>query len=316
MAAESQAHPSGGASGQGAAPLSGQIKALTFDVFGTVVDWRTSIEAALAHALAAKVASPAFPTLPPALQARARELLGSTDGGGAGTGGMTSPRQPPAPTSPTTWPAGFAAQWRASYGAFTRGFEPGVTPWRDVDAHHRDSLGALLGDWGLAGLFAEAEADALAGAWHALAPWPDAAAGIRELQRLGGRGGIVAATLSNGNRSLLRDLDAHGALGFDRLLSSEDFGAYKPHPSTYLGAAGALGLRPDQVAMVAAHLKDLVGARACGLRTIYVERLGEEEWDEHDDRYKDAREWVDIWIPLDSDGFLELARRLGDSTVP
>ncbi|KAL8305928.1 hypothetical protein RB597_003417 [Gaeumannomyces tritici] len=261
MAAESQAHPSGGASGQGAAPLSGQIKALTFDVFGTVVDWRTSIEAALTHALAAKVASPVFPTLPPALQARARELLATTDGG-AGTGGMTSPRQPP---TPTTWPAGFAAQWRASYGAFTRGFEPGVTPWRD---------------------------------------------------RLGGRGGLVAATLSNGNRSLLRDLDAHGALGFDRLLSSEDFGAYKPHPSTYLGAAGALGLRPDQVAMVAAHLKDLVGARACGLRTIYVERLGEEEWDEHDDRYKDAREWVDIWIPLDSDGFLELARRLGDSTVP
>ncbi|KAL8392259.1 hypothetical protein RB595_002452 [Gaeumannomyces hyphopodioides] len=312
MAAESQAHPSGGVDGRplGAA-LGGQIKALTFDVFGTVVDWRTSIEAALDRALAAKAASPAFATLPPALQARARELLAT--GGGTGTGDMTSPRQPPPPPSPTTWPAGLAAQWRASYGAFTRGFEPGVTTWRDVDAHHRDSLAALLEGWGLAGLFTEAEADALAGAWHALAPWPDAAAGIRELRRR--PGGLVAATLSNGNRSLLRDLDAAGGLGFDRILSSEDFGAYKPHPSTYLGAAEALGLRPGQVAMVAAHLKDLEGARACGLRTVYVERLGEEEWGEDDERYKDAREWVDIWIPLDSGGFLELARRLGDATA-
>ncbi|KLU86437.1 haloacid dehalogenase [Magnaporthiopsis poae ATCC 64411] len=65
------------------------------------------------------------------------------------------------------------------------------------------------------------------------------------------------------------------------------------------------------VAMVAAHLGDLEGARACGLRTVYVERAGEEVWGEDEDRYKDARKWVDVWIPLGSEGLLELARRLG-----
>lgn len=283
--------------------LGGQVKALTFDVFGTVVDWRTSIEAALNRALAAKTASPAFPSLPAALQARARELLASGGGGGddAGTECM-----------PTTWPAGFAAQWCASYGRFTRSFVPGVTPWKDVDTHHRDSLASLLERWGLGGLFTDAEVLELSGAWHALEPWPDSAPGIRRLRARG----LVAATLSNGNRSLLRDLDTRGpgpGLGFDRIISAEDFGAYKPHPSTYLGAAEALGVRPDQVAMVAAHLGDLEGARACGLRTVYVERAGEEEWGEDEDRYKDARRWVDVWIPLGSGGFVELARRLGDA---
>ena len=39
-----------------------------------------------------------------------------------------------------------------------------------------------------------------------------------------------------------------------------------------------MGLKPDEVAMVAAHLVDLQAARNCGFKTIYVERRQEEDW--------------------------------------
>jgi 2-haloacid dehalogenase len=50
------------------------------------------------------------------------------------------------------------------------------------------------------------------------------------------------------------------------------FRAYKPDPATYLGVAGVFDLQPQQVMLVAAHHDDLAGARACGLRTAYIER--------------------------------------------
>ncbi|ELQ36785.1 haloacid dehalogenase [Pyricularia oryzae] len=288
-----------------------KIKALTFDVFGTTVNWRASIESALTSALDAKMNSAGFATLPAELQARARNLQ---------TGGVRDsidiiaasawPSSFPTPDLLPDWPCAFAAAWRRSYGRFTRGFEPGITPWKDIDTHHRESLERLLEERGLAGLFTDDEVLELSRAWHRLEPWPDTRQG---LARLASRG-LVTAALSNGNQSLLQDLNTyHDGLGFDRLFSAEDFGAYKPNPRTYLGAVEGLGLRPDEVAMVAAHLGDLKGAKACGLRTVYLERVGEEEWIRSEERYEDARRWVDIWITLGGDqegGFVELAKQL------
>lgn len=150
---------------------------------------------------------------------------------------------------------------------------------------------------------------------HRLTPWPDSAAGLRALGSGGGDDeedglGLVTATLSNGNRALLADLDSFGSLGFDTLFSAEDFGAYKPDPGVYLGAAARLGAEPAQVAMVSAHLNDLDAARRLGLRTIYVERDGEEDWDVGGERYEAAKGLVDLWVGVDEGGFIEVARRL------
>lgn len=238
------------------------IKALTFDVFGTVVDWRSSITAALQSAC------------------------------------------PDAAAADPSWAPTFAAQWRRAYATFTRSFNPVTTPWKDIDTHHHESLLSLLDQHALAGSVPDTLA--LSRAWHRLTPWPDAAAGLRALRA----GGLVTATLSNGNTALLRDLDAFGGLGFDVLLSAEDFGCYKPNPRTYLGAVERLGMEgPAEVAMVAAHLGDLKAARALGMRTVYVEREGEEEWD--DEGIEEAKVWVDVWIGLGEGGFVELAKRLG-----
>jgi len=79
----------------------------------------------------------------------------------------------------------------------------------------------------------------------------------------------------------------------------------------YLGAAEKLQLRPDQCAMVAAHLNDLKAARDNGLKTIYVERPSEEEWGR--DEIEKARGWVDLWVSIGNDnkGFVTVAEKLG-----
>ena len=65
--------------------------------------------------------------------------------------------------------------------------------------------------------------------------------------------------------------------------------------------------------MVAAHLPDLKAAHDNGLKTVYVERAGEEDWTEEE--IKEAREagWVDLWIGLEegSMGFISVAEKLG-----
>lgn len=274
------------------------IKALTFDVFGTVVDWRTSVESALRAALADKLATITSSQQEEQFQ-KLSVLAASTH---------TCPAQ-------DDWAAAFAQEWRNAYKSFTRSFRAGETPWKDIDTHHHDSLVKQLARWGLDGVFTPSEIRDLSLVWHRLAPWPDAAPGLARLNRYDM--GLVTSTLSNGNRSLLGDLDHHGQLRFARILSAEDFGAYKPDPQVYLGAAERLGVAPGETAMVAAHLNDLEAARDVGLRTVYVERKGEEDWDAEDERQQRAKGWVDLWVGLQCQdregegGFVEVARQLG-----
>lgn len=261
------------------------IKALTFDVFGTVVNWRISVEDALSSGLSTKLASSDFQSLPPGLQQRAQALADTGD-----------------------WAPAFAQQWRNAYSKFTQGFRAGETAWKDIDAHHHDSLIELLDKWELSGLYTPAEISELSLVWHRLQPWPDSSEGLGALNALE----LVTSTLSNGNTSLLTDLNEYGGLGFQRIISAEDFKAYKPDPKTYLGAAEKIGVQPGEVAMVAAHLGDLEQARKNGLHTIYVEREKEEAWGVEEDRYAAAKEWVDLWVGVDEGGFVEVAKRLAE----
>jgi 2-haloacid dehalogenase len=260
------------------APLSA-IKALTFDIFGTTVDWRSSVVEELTLRAHRKQSS----DLPAAQKERLQQL------------------------NEHDW-ARFAQTWRNTYVRFVAAFNPERDQWRTIDEHHRDSLAELLAEWGLGDVYTDAEIQSLSMVWHRLAPWPDTTDG---LERLRGSGKLVLATLSNGNRELVADLNDFGALGFGELFCAETFRAYKPRPEVYLGAVSRMGLEPAQVAMVACHMGDLKAARACGLRTIYVERPEEEAWDKEGEEFRAARDWVDLWIgQADSDGFNTMAEKL------
>lgn len=256
-----------------------KVKALAFDVFGTVVDWRSSVTEEI-NLRAFRKARSEDGDLPENLRMRVQSL------------------------TEDDW-ARFAQEWRTSYGVFCHGFDPARDAWKDVDQHHRDSLVGLLTAWDLTGLFSESEIDSLSLVWHRLRPWPDSADG---LAALGQR--YVTTTLSNGNLSLLRDLDDFGSLGFQKFLSAETFRAYKPNAAVYEGAATELGVEPDEVALVAAHLGDLEAARACGFRTVYVEREREEDWERDGEKVERAKGWVDVWVREDEGGIGGVAEKL------
>ncbi|KAI9878355.1 MAG: hypothetical protein M1830_001136 [Pleopsidium flavum] len=254
-------------------------KALLFDVFGTVVDWRSTITNTLiSHCTTAL--SAADTSLPSAVRLHASTL------------------------TPQDWGT-FAQQWRNSYKHFTQTHDPSK-PFITIDEHHYTSLKTLLHTWSLTSLFPDAEVHEISLLWHHLNPWPDSSPGISALNQK-----FTTCTLSNGNVSLLTDMAAYASLPWTHIFSSEHFSAYKPSPLVYNGAAEKLGLQTGQCALVAAHLGDLKAARGCGYRTVYVEREEEEDWGVEEVEKARREGWIDLWVGLGEGGFLEVARRFG-----
>jgi 2-haloacid dehalogenase len=60
------------------------------------------------------------------------------------------------------------------------------------------------------------------------------------------------------------------------IFGADIFGTYKPAPELYRGAVAYLGLKPENVLMVAAHNEDLEAAAKQGLRTCFVRRSTED----------------------------------------
>ena len=162
--------------------------------------------------------------------------------------------------------AKFAATWRAGYRPAMDRVLRGEAPFQKIDVIHRAILEDVLKQFRITTLTEDEKAH-LNLAWHRLKPWPDT---VRGLKRLKSR--FVIATLSNGNTSLLVNMAKHGGLPWDCVFSSDTFKLFKPDPGMYLGAADMLGLKPEEVMMVAAHKPDLRAAAKCGLKTAFVQR--------------------------------------------
>jgi 2-haloacid dehalogenase len=160
----------------------------------------------------------------------------------------------------------FALAWRAGYQPAMQKVRSGEIGWTLIDDLHRMILDELLVQFGLTHLD-EARRHHLNKAWHRLDAWPDAVAGLTRLKSR-----FTICSLSNGNIGLLANMAKHAGLPWDCVLSAEVFRAYKPDPAVYLGAARVFDVPPQQAMLVAAHHDDLAAARACGLRTAYVER--------------------------------------------
>ncbi len=171
--------------------------------------------------------------------------------------------------------AAFALAWRAGYqpamkavmeriAANEAGGGGGFTL---LDELHLSMLEQVLRDFGLTDRLDTAAKRELSRAWHRLPAWPDAVAGLTRLKAK-----FTICTLSNGNIGLLTEMAKRAGLPWDCVLSAEVFKAYKPDPRTYLGVAGVFDATPGQVMLAAAHHDDLAAARACGLKTGYIER--------------------------------------------
>jgi 2-haloacid dehalogenase len=200
------------------------IQALLFDVFGTVVDWRSGV---------AREARPFLDRYAPHLYAYE-----------------------------------FADAWRKWYGPSMEEVRSGRRPFVRLDVLHRENLHRVLEHYRIdAAAIPEQELEALNLAWHRLDPWPDSVQGLGRLKQR-----FMIAPMSNGHIRLMMDVAKRAGLPWDAILGSEVVRAYKPSPQAYLGAVEVLGLRPDQICMVAAHNGDLAAARRCGLKTAFIPR--------------------------------------------
>lgn len=86
--------------------------------------------------------------------------------------------------------------------------------------------------------------------------------------------GFRLAALTNGTPKGLRAQMKHAELDdyFERAFSVAEVKRYKPAPEPYRMAVKELGVKPEEICMVAAHAWDIAGANAAGLRTAFVQR--------------------------------------------
>ena len=100
----------------------------------------------------------------------------------------------------------------------------------------------------------------------------DVREGLPALSALGTR----LVTLSNGARVVAEQLFARAGVSshFERLLSVEDAGVWKPAPAAYAYAAAQCDVAPGDMMLVAVHPWDIDGAERAGLRTAWINRSG------------------------------------------
>ena len=133
--------------------------------------------------------------------------------------------------------------------------------YRDVMALALAELGAPAG-----------EQDALARSLPGWAPFPEVPAALEEARSRGWR----LAVLSNTDHDLLEASLAAIGVPFDERVVASEIGSYKPahgHWHEFFRRSGADPARHVHVAQ--SHFHDVVPASELGLRTVWVNRLGE-----------------------------------------
>lgn len=204
------------------------VRALVFDVFGTVFDWHTNVTRTLA--------------------AHAR---------------------PNSPINNSQW-ALFAHKWRQGiytyrHAAVERGkyFSPETIYLRTLEELVRTE--DVDEGWD------EADMKLICEAWEGQEPWDDTVAGMEFLKTK-----LIVVALSNGSAKDLIAMNRASGVTWDYILTSDLINSMKPAPESYKSTIRLLGLKPEEIAMVAAHEYDLDAAKTHGMKTIYIDRETED----------------------------------------
>ncbi|RAO74267.1 uncharacterized protein BHQ10_010279 [Talaromyces amestolkiae] len=201
----------------------------------------------------------------------------------------------------------FALQWRQNYFDSNAARLAANKPPEDIDLTLRHTLDAMLDEerWGDVRAGFESLGDRgeeeklkekVVQAWHSMPAWPDVKPAIDRLKELG----YEIFVHANGTTRLQLDLCRSSALSFNMLFSSELLGVYKPARENYEKVLRLLKREAGECVLVAAHAYDTRGAKAVGMRTVYVHR-----WTD------DVEEDMKI-VKGENDVFLENMEGLGD----
>ncbi len=113
----------------------------------------------------------------------------------------------------------------------------------------------------------------LMGLYLRLSAYPEVGETLARLKA----GGLKIAILSNGSPKMLSAAveNARIANHLDAVLSVEEVGIYKPHPSVYQLAVDRLVVEPCEICFISSNSWDAFSAKAFGFHVVWCNRFGQ-----------------------------------------
>jgi 2-haloacid dehalogenase len=103
-----------------------------------------------------------------------------------------------------------------------------------------------------------------------LPAYPDVAEALKELE---GRGFKIVACTNGTERSVRELLERAGALArFRSIVSVDPIRTFKPDGAVYEYLAAQVRAEKETICLISSNPFDVIGAKACGLRTAWVQR--------------------------------------------
>lgn len=111
---------------------------------------------------------------------------------------------------------------------------------------------------------------------HKLEVFPDTRGTLEWLRESGYRLGVITSGPEYQRLKLrVAGLDGY----FDVIVTRDDVNAIKPEPKIFLEALARVGVEPEEAIMVGDSLsQDVMGAKNVGMRAVWVNRSGEEDY--------------------------------------
>ena len=104
----------------------------------------------------------------------------------------------------------------------------------------------------------------------------DVEPGLRRLKAAGFRMAALTNSSQEGVRAQLQSASLSAL--FERELSVESVGKFKPHADVYAWAAREMNAQPSECMLVAAHGWDVAGAKWAGMATAFIARAGQQKF--------------------------------------
>ena len=125
---------------------------------------------------------------------------------------------------------------------------------------------------------------------HPPVPHSDALSVLRDVKTMGLRIGLISNTGMTPGATFRRYLDQQGMLQyFDTLTFSDEVKLAKPSEEIFLLTLRSLGSAPPETVHVGDHVQnDVVGAKRCGLKTVWITGFYENENPSDPDTVPDA----------------------------
>ena len=163
-------------------------------------------------------------------------------------------------------PGRFVTWWRRTHfenSMIDALCDRGHTPYRQIG--HR-AVSYVMDRCGLS--YSQTEVRWLVSQIECLKPFPDVIEALHKLRNAG----YKLVILSNGDRDMLAAAKEHIGFEFDRVISVQEAGYFKPHWRTYAKAEELVAEDRSSCLFVANHAFDCIGAKSYGMRTCFIDR--------------------------------------------